>query len=98
MQDFGIEPQPVRPDDGARLCVHAHLTEVLRIPERLEHHAPQLSGQIDLPVCAVVEHEKQSVVGKGLNLRDADHPSPRLQLGGGVWVQEQLGVGAGAQD
>ena len=47
VQHEWIEIGAVGPGDGAELIVHPHLREEIRIAQRLEDRAVQLSGEIE---------------------------------------------------
>jgi hypothetical protein len=51
-----VEVGAVRPDDGSMHRIHPRLAEATRIlSERFEHGSPQLTREIDLALCPVVE-------------------------------------------
>jgi hypothetical protein len=72
VQHEGIEVRSVGPHDGAQLVVHAHLSEVAGIGQRLEHRSVQLPGEIDIACAAVAEAKPELVVTKHVYRGDAN--------------------------
>jgi hypothetical protein len=66
VQHEGIKVGAVGPDHGAKLVVYSHLREEVRIGQRLEDRAVQLSGEIDVSLAAVAEAESEPVVTEHL--------------------------------
>lgn len=71
VQHEGIEVGSVGPYDSAQLLVYLHLSEVVRIGQRLEHGAMQLPGEIDVTCAAVAEAKPELVVTKHVYRGDA---------------------------
>lgn len=71
VQHEGVEVCSIGPHDGAQLVVHAHLSEVAGIGQRLEHGTVQLPGEIDVACAAVTEAKPEFVVTKHIYRGDA---------------------------
>jgi len=61
VQDVGIKVKPVGPHDSPELRIDANRSEILGIPHRLTHLAPERVSEIDEPLAAVVEPKAQPV-------------------------------------
>lgn len=73
VQEFGGGIEPIRPDDGASLGVHADLAEVLAVAQLLAERAVQQERAVDVPDHAVVERHAQAVAVKRLDVGHLEH-------------------------
>jgi hypothetical protein len=67
VQHERIEISAIGPNDSAELVVNPHLREEVRIAQRLEDRAMQLSGEIDIAPAPIAEAKPKPVVAKHLN-------------------------------
>ena len=59
VENIGIEVVAVRPYDGAKLGIDAHLAEVRGVLQRLGHRTPEIVGEIDLADESIRECQSQ---------------------------------------
>jgi hypothetical protein len=76
-----VEVEPVRPDDRAQLRIDAHLPEVGRIAEGLAHRTPEVLGQVNDALAAVIEGQAERLVGERLDGGDGNHESDATAAG-----------------
>ena len=62
--------RPRWPCDRARLAVDLHLSEELRVPQRLEDRAFEMAFEIQVPNGPIVESNTQAVLAPDLNADD----------------------------
>jgi hypothetical protein len=87
----GIEVVAVRPYDGAKFGIDAHLAEVGRVLQRLSHRPPKIAREIDLADQSVGERQPQP---EALQRLDGGDPGKKTKVAHGSGSMLASGVRA----